>query len=221
MTAAKTTPIVAVDLESDPVASGFVRSLGRPETNMSGIWLDLPELAGKQIQFLRETVPGLSRLGVRWDDRVSGPQFTAAQTAARASAIGLHAVAVHAAGEADGAMKRLLAERPQAILVLTAPAIFGGLSRIAQLSIQHRIPSISPFSNYPATGGLMAYGPDFATLWQQVAAYVDRVLRGARIGDLPVERPSKFVLIVNLKTAEASRLSMPESLVLRADEVIK
>ena len=118
-------------------------------------------------------------------------------------------------------MKRLLTSRPQAIVLLTAPVVFASLHRIAELALQSRLPSISPFSPYPSSGGLMAYGPDFPAMWRQLASYVDRVLRGARAGDLPVERPSKFSLIVNLKTAKDIGIGLPQSLVLRADEVIR
>jgi putative ABC transport system substrate-binding protein len=221
MNVTKTIPIVGIDLESDPVASGFVKSLARPGANVSGIWMDLPELAGKQLQFLREIVPTLRRVGVVWDDRIGGPQFSQAQAAARVSHIRLHAVTLHHSAEADDAVKRLLVERPQAILLLTAPAIFQALPRIAELVRQRRLPSICPFSTYPASGGLIAYGPDFLALWRQTASYVDRILKGAKIGDLPVERPSKFVLIINLKTAKALGLTIPPSLLLRADQVIE
>jgi len=221
MNVTKTIPIVGIDLESDPVASGFVKSLARPGANVSGIWMDLPELAGKQLQFLREIVPTLRRVGVVWDERIGGPQFSQAQAAARASNISLHAVTLHHSAEADDAVKRLLVERPQAILVLTAPAIFQALPRLAELARQRRLPSICLFSTYPASGGLIAYGPDFAALWRQTATYVDRILKGAKIGDLPVERPSKFVLIINLKTAKTLGLTIPPALLLRADQVIE
>ena len=221
MNVTKTIPIVGIDLESDPVASGFVKSLARPGTNVSGIWMDLPELAGKQLQFLREIVPTLSRVGVVWDERIGEPQFSQAQAAARASNISLHAVTLHNSAEADDAVKRLLVERPQAILLLTAPAIFLALPRIAELARQRRLPSICLFSTYPASGGLIAYGPDFLALWRQTASYVDRILKGAKIGDLPVERPSKFVLIINLKTAKALGLTIPPSVLARADQVIE
>jgi putative ABC transport system substrate-binding protein len=221
MTATATIPIVGIDLESDPVASGFVTSLGRPGRNVSGIWLDQPELAGKQLQFLREVVPSLKRVGVLWDDRIGEPQLAAAQAAARAVDIRLHPVSLHAASDADEAMRRLQVERPQAILALTAPVIFIARVRIAELARTSRLPSISPFSTYPAAGGLMAYGPDFPAIWRQAAGYVDRILKGARAGELPVERPSRFELIVNLKTAKAIGLTVPQSVLWRADEVIR
>ena len=221
MRATTTVPIIGLDLESDPVATGFVKTLARPGGNVSGIWMDLPEIAGKQIQFLREVLPTLSRLGVIWDDRIGQPHFTEVQAVCRTMGIAVLAASLRAQAEVDGVVKRVVAERPQAILVMTAPVISNALPRIAELVLASRRPAISPFSTFPALGGLLAYGPDFPSMWRQAAHYVDRVLRGVRVGDLPVERPSKFSLIVNLKTAREIGVAVPPSLALRADEVIR
>ena len=221
MRATTTVPIVGIDLESDPVASGFVKTLARPGGNVSGIWMDVPEIAGKQIQFLREVLPTFTRLGVLWDDRINALQLDSAVTAGRALGIRVHPVALRAAGEIDTVMRRLLSERPQALLLMTSPVVFRVLARVGELCRESRLPSMCPFSDYPGAGGLMAYGPDFPSMWRQLGGYVDRVLRGARIGDLPVERPSKFTLVVNSKTAKALGLTLPQPLVLRADEVIQ
>ena len=221
MRATTTVPIVGIDLESDPVASGFVKTLARPGGNVSGIWMDVPEIAGKQIQFLREVLPTFTRLGVLWDDRINALQLDSAVTASRALGIRVHPAALRAAGEIDTVMKRLLAERPQALLLMTSPVVFRVLGRVGEVCRENRLPSMCPFSSYPGAGGLMAYGPDFPSMWRQLGGYVDRVLRGARIGDLPVERPSKFTLVVNSKTAKALGLTLPPPLVLRADEVIQ
>jgi putative ABC transport system substrate-binding protein len=183
--------------------------------------MDIPEMAGKQVQFLREMLPWLNRLGVIWDDQIGQPQFTELQVVSRTANITLLPAAVRRSTEIDGAVKRLVAERPQAIVVLTAPVIFLGLQRVAELAVQNRLPSIRLFSPYPQAGGLMAYGPDFPAMWRQLADYVNRVLRGARAGDIPVERPSKFSLTINLKTAKALGLTIPPSLLARADQVIE
>jgi putative ABC transport system substrate-binding protein len=220
MRATSRIPVIGIDLEADPVASGFVKTLARPGGNVTGIWMDLPELTGKQIQFLREVLPSLQRLGVLWDDRIGQLQFAEIEAIARRLGITLSPVALRQTTEIDGVLKRLVAERPQAVILLTAPVVFLSLRRIAEMTVRSRLPSISPFSPYPGAGGLMAYGPDFPAMWRQLGSYVDRVLRGARPGDLPVERPSKFSLIVNQKTARDMGLSLPESLILRADEVI-
>jgi putative tryptophan/tyrosine transport system substrate-binding protein len=214
-------PIVGIDLESDPVASGFVRSLSRPGANVTGIWLDLPELAGKQVDFLREVHPSLSRLAVLWDDRVAGPQIAHVQAAARAGNFEVFTAPVRRVLDVDEALKRLLGTRPQALLILTAPVVFQALPRIAALAREHRLPSMSPFSTYPSSGGLMAYGPDFAATWRQAAGYVHRILRGANAGELPVERPVKFELIINASTARVLGLTLPQSLLIRANAVIQ
>jgi putative tryptophan/tyrosine transport system substrate-binding protein len=221
MRATTTVPIVGIDLESDPVASGFVKTLARPGGNVSGIWMDVPEIAGKQIQFLREVLPTFTRLGVLWDDRINALQLDAAVTASRTLNIRVHPAALRAAGEIETVMKRLLAERPQALLLMTSPVVFRVMARVGELCRENRLPSMCPFSDYPGAGGLMAYGPDFPSMWRQLGGYIDRVLRGARIGALPVERPSKFTLVINLKTAKALGLTLPQPLVLRADEVIQ
>src|SRR5262249_9894839 len=221
MNITRSTPLVGIDLESDPVASGFVKSLAHPGLNVSGIWMDLPELAGKQLQFLREVVPKLSRLGVIRDDRVSAPQFTETQSAARAINVKVVSVSLRRAADAHEVMTRLIAERPDAVLILTSPVTFFALARIGEVARENRLPSITPFSTYPASGGLMAYGPSFPAIWKQAATYVHRVLKGTKIGDLPVERPARFELLINLKTAKALALTIPPSLLLRTDQVIE
>lgn len=118
-------------------------------------------------------------------------------------------------------MARLLAERPEAVLLLTAPVVYRVLARIAELLRKARLPSISPFSIYPSAGGFIAYGPDFPAMWRQLGGYVDRVLKGSWVGELPVERPSKFSLIVSLKAAKDIGIVLPRSLLLRADDVIQ
>jgi putative tryptophan/tyrosine transport system substrate-binding protein len=221
MRATSTVPIVGIDLESDPVTSGFVKTLARPGGNVSGIWMDVPEIAGKQLQFLREVLPTFTRLGVLSDDRVNKLQVEAATAAGRTLGISLHPAVLHAAAEIDAVMKRLQSERPQALLIMTSPVVFRVMARVGELARESRLPSISPFSGYPGAGGLMAYGPDFPSMWRQLGGYIDRVLKGAKIGDLPVERPSKFTLVINLKTAKALGLTLRQALVLRADEVIQ
>ena len=220
MRASTAIPILAVDLESDPVASGFVKTLARPGGNVTGIWMDLPEIAGKQVQFLREVLPSLNRLGVVWDDRIGQPQFAELQSISRTANMSLLTATLRQTTEIDEAMKHLLAKRPQAIVLLTAPVVFVSLPRIAQLARQSRVPSISPFSPYPGSGGLMAYGPTSCRCGASSSA-TSTACCAARAPLPPVERPSKFSLIVNLKTAKDIGLTIPQTLVLRADEVIQ
>ena len=217
----KRIPIVGIDLESDPVAAGFVKSLARPGGNVTGLWLDLPELAGKQIQFLRELVPGIAAAGVLWDDRIGLPQFNALQAAARSSKLTIHAAAVRSEADADAGVKRVVRDGAKAIIALTAPVIFMSRARIAELALTHRLPLLSLFTAFPEAGGLLAYGPSLAGMFRQAAGHVDRILRGAKPTDLPVERPTKFELVLNAKTAKALGIRIPASLLGRADRIIE
>ena len=151
----------------------------------------------------------MRRVAVVWDERVAGLQFTAMQTAARLLNIAAEPAALRHESEADDVIKRALPARPQAIFLLTSPIVLRAQGRIAQLAVQHGLPSVSGFSTFPDDGGLLAYGPDFPAMFEQIAGYVDRILRGAKPGDLPVERPAKFELRVNLRTAKALGLTIP------------
>jgi putative ABC transport system substrate-binding protein len=133
----------------------------------------------------------------------------------------LSPVAIHSAADVANAVERLLAQRPQALLVLSSPTVFVSLPRIAELARDHRLPSVCLFSNYADAGGLLSYGPDFSSMYRQLAGYVDRILKGARVGDLPIERPTKFELVINLKTAKALGLTIPQPVLQRADRVIE
>ena len=221
MSVTKTIPLIGIDLESDPVARGFVKSLARPGLNISGVWLDLPELAGTELQLLRDLSPAINRIAVLLDDQLGAPQLAAAQTAARSLNLALHPVSVRRVADIDDAWKQLLVDKPHAVLSLTAPVVFQSQNRIAELARLHRLPSICAFSTYAERGGLIAYGPDFPTMWRQTAVYVDRILRGAKVSELPIERPIKFALILNATIAKALGLTIPPSLLLRADQVIE
>jgi len=214
-------PVVGLDLESDPVASGFAASLARPGGNVTGIFLDLPELSGKQLQFLKETLPRLTRVAVLWEPENAEAQLRATEEAARAAGLTLSAFGVRHGEEVRPAVERLVRERAQALVVLTSPLLFNNREQIVELARKYRLPNISPFIRFPNAGGLMAYGPDMIEMYRRAATYVDKILRGATVGDLPVERPTKFELVINLKTAKALGLTIPPSLLGRADEVIQ
>ncbi len=216
-----TIPIIAIDLESDPVSGGLAVSLARPGGNVTGIFLDLPELAGKQIQLLRETLPTLTRLAVLFDERVGGTPLRAAGIAAQTIGVSLAPVPVRAAAELDQAIPRAMKSRPHALLVLTGPFFFSNLSRIAKSAQRHRLPTASIFPAMAEAGGLLGYGPNQSELFRQAARYVDKILKGARPADLPIERPSRFQLAVNLRTAKALGVTIPASLLQRADQVIE
>jgi putative tryptophan/tyrosine transport system substrate-binding protein len=217
----KTIPIVTIDLESDPVAKGWLASLARPGGNLTGVWMDFPDIAGKQLQMLKEAVPAIQRVTVVWDDRIGALQFGATQAAARVFDIVARSAPIRHEREAEEVVRHALTAKSQAIVMLTSPIVLRAQRRIAELAAQHRLPTVSGFSTFPDDGGLLAYGPSFPAMWHQVGGYVDRILRGAKPGDLPVERPAKFELVINLKTAKVLRLTIPPSLLARADQVIE
>jgi putative ABC transport system substrate-binding protein len=215
-------PVVAIDRESDPVDAGFVKSLARPGGNITGVFVDIPELAGKQLQFLRETLPGLTRVAVLGDPSINQAQFRAIEMVARAVGIGVTSLSVRRTEDIEPALSQAASDRMNAVLVLTGPVIFGNWRRIADLGVKHRLPSTSPSLIFPAYGGLMAYGPSDSEMYQRLLPlFVDRILKGASPSELPVERPTAFELVINLKTARALGLTPPPSLLQRADQVIE
>jgi putative ABC transport system substrate-binding protein len=216
----QTIPIVGYDLESDPIASGFAQSLGRPGRNITGIWLDIPEIAGKQLQFLQYVMPDLRRVAVLWDDRLDVP-FKAMETAARSEGISVRAAAMSDESQIESAIAQLLESRPQALFALTSPWVARAQGRIAELALLNRMPSMCGFTTIAPAGGLISYGPDYYVALRHAVGYLDRILKGAKPGDLPIERPTKFQLSLNLKTAKALGLTVPPTLLARADEVIE
>jgi putative ABC transport system substrate-binding protein len=207
--ATSTVPIVGVDLETDPMGVGWVKSLARPGGNLTGFFLDIPELGGKQLQFLAEAVPRLQRVAVLWDAQVGSSQFKATEGAARRVRLKIQSTIFKTA------------RHQQALVLLSSPLVFQHLKRLADLALQYHLPTISVFPQFADSGGLMGYGPDVTDLFRQAATYVDRILKGARPADLPIQRPAVFKLIVNVKTAKALGLTIPPSLLQRADEIIQ
>jgi putative tryptophan/tyrosine transport system substrate-binding protein len=220
--ATKTIPIVGVDLESDPVAKGWAASLTHPGGNFTGFVLDIPEMSGKQLQFLKEVKPDLRRVAVLGDPRVNELQSRTTEAAARGAGLTIQALSVRDVGEVPAAIAEAARERAGGLVVLTSPLVFNNLGRIVDAAVKHRLPAICPFSpTFADAGGLIAYGPDLPDFYRRAAGYVSRILKGAKPGDLPVQRPEKFQLVVNRKTARALKLTLPQSLVLRADRVIE
>jgi|tagenome__1003787_1003787.scaffolds.fasta_scaffold20950423_2 putative ABC transport system substrate-binding protein len=214
-------PIVALDLETDPVAAGLVASLARPGGNLTGIFFDFPEISAKWLQLLGEALPGLRRLAILYDPAVGVLQMTAIKAAAAPLGIELQMLEVN--GPADMAASFDAAQRngAQAIMALSSPIFGGNAERLADLAITHRIPGLSLFPEFARAGGLMAYGPDIADLYRQVGGIVGKVLDGRPPADLPIERPARIRLAINLKTATALGVTIPLPLLARADEVIE
>jgi putative tryptophan/tyrosine transport system substrate-binding protein len=215
-----TIPIVAIDLETDPVAKGFVASLARPGKNITGLFLDLPELNGKRLELLRELVPRLSRIAVLWDPSLDPAPLKAAEAAARTTSVVLHVASARRRADLDQAL-RAAQQYAGALMVIQSPMFDVYAKDIADLAVRYRLPSIAVFKRFAESGGLMSYGPDLEALFAQAANYVDRILKGAQAGDLPVERPARFDMVINMKTAKALGVTIPQSLLLRADRVIE
>jgi len=221
--ATRTIPTVMAFAVDDPVEEGWVASLARPGGNLTGVTLHAPELTGKRLELLKVVLPGMRRVGVLAWPRPGGlGQVRAAEAAARSMGLQTNVVEVREAAQYEGALEAVRRDGADALLVLSSSSFFAERQRIADLAIRHRLPLIAPFREVAEAGGLMAYGPNIVELWsQRVPVYVDRILKGARPADLPIEQPTRYELVVNLKTARALGLPMPPSFLLRADEVIE
>jgi len=219
--ATKRLPIVAIDLESDPVAAGFVRKLAQPGGNITGVFLDLPELSGKQLELVKEVIRPLSRVAVLGDPVLNAPQFQATEAAARALAIQAQLFELRVSKDVDAALEGASKRQANAVLLLSSPLVFHHRAEIGDLAVKRRLPAVSMFMEFAEAGGLMAYGPSLREAFRRCGAYVSRILKGANPGELPVERPTKFELVINAKTARALGLTIPESVRQRADQIIE
>jgi len=213
------TPIVALDLETDPVRSGLATSFARPGGNVTGLFMDQPALAGKWIELLREAAPTIERVGLLWDPGTGRDQLEIAQTAARAKGLETVVIEFSPVMNVDDALRGVGRGRPTGIVVLTSPrfprAIFAAAAQ------KHRLPSISFQANQAQAGVLMSYGPNREAYFPRVVVLADKILKGEKPGDIPLEQPTKFEFVINLKTAKAIGLTIPQSLLSRADEVIQ
>ena len=208
-------------MESDPVAKGYVKSLARPGGNVTGMFLDIPELAGKQVGLLREVLPRLSRIAIFGVPGLNALQFTATETALRAFAIESEIMEVRVPDDFVGAMEAARARHVEAGIVLSSPLVFASSKQISELALAKRLPLISLFGETAKNGGLLAYGPNIGEMFRRCGRYVAKILQGANPSDLPIQRPEKFDLVINLKTATALGFDMPTQLQQLADEVIE
>jgi putative tryptophan/tyrosine transport system substrate-binding protein len=220
--ATSTIPIVAVSI-SDPVGTGFVASLARPGGNVTGLTAINPDLSAKVVELLREIVPGMKHVGVVVNPANPGSavQMRGAEEAARALGLQFEVVAVRTPEEFARAFAQLSAHGAQGVLLLADPSLIEHRARIAELARNTRLPTAFQRRESVEAGGLLAYGANNNDQFRQAAFYVDRILKGAKPGDLPVQQPVKFELVVNLKTAKAIGLDVPPTLLTRADEVIE
>jgi putative ABC transport system substrate-binding protein len=219
--ATKAIPIVAVDLESDPVATGFATSLARPGKNVTGVFLDFPELSGKWIQLLRELVPKLSRIAAVWDPSTPANLLRGAETAARTLRVELFPLEALTSEDFAPAFRSAADKRVDALMVLSSPVFYSARPQIVAGAARHRLPTIMPFPEFADHGGLIAYGPNVPAMFRQAGEVMVKVLRGMRPGDIPLELPARFELSVNRKTAASLGLTVPHSLLVRADRVVE
>jgi putative ABC transport system substrate-binding protein len=219
--ATKTIPIVALDLETDPVGTGLVGSLARPGGNITGVFLDFPDFTAKWLELLTENNPKLSRVTILWDPATGRTQMKAVERAAGSLNIQLDVSEVRTASDFDEAFASASHRGAGAVLMLSSPLVGPNVQLLADLAIHHSLPAITLFPDFARAGGLLAYGPNLLDLYRQIGLMAGKVLQGAKPGELPIERPTKFELVLNLRTAKTLGISIPTSILLRADEVIE
>ena len=220
--ATSTIPIVMV-FGTDPVALRFVATLARPGGNITGLSLQAPEIAGKRLGLLREVAPAAARIAVLSDPGQPGivSDVREVESAARAWGVQVQVLEARSGGELDRAFAAIVRERADAVLMLESPTPVAYQARIAQLAAKHRLPTLSWSRSMTEAGCLMSYGADLSDLARRAAYFVDKILKGAKPGDLPVQQPTKFELVINMKTAKALGLTIPPALLLLADQVIE
>jgi putative ABC transport system substrate-binding protein len=223
--ATKTIPIVFTAV-GDPVTDGLVTSLGRPSGNATGLSALTPELVGKCLEQLKQAVPGVSRVAVlrqpgAFSERTEKDMQRGAEDAARALGVRLQVVEARGPENFGGAFADMTRARAGALTVLPSSMFFNERRRLVDLAAKNRLSAVYPRREFVDAGGLMSYGPSIADVFRRAATYVDKILKGAKPADLPVEQPTKYDLVINLKTAKALGLTIPPSLLLRADEVIQ
>jgi putative ABC transport system substrate-binding protein len=222
MHATSTIPIV-MGVSAAPVETGLVTSLARPGGNVTGLSIMAPEGGGKRLELLKDAVPQASRIAVLWNATFPGKalEWQATQAAAQAVGVTLHSVEVRRPDDFNDAFATIARERPDALIVFSEPLALAHKQRIVDFTTQHRLPMISETREFAEAGGLMTYGASLPALFHRAAYYVDRILKGKKPADLPVEQPWKFEFVINLKTAEALGLTLPPHLLAFANEIIR
>ncbi len=213
-------PIVALDLETDPMRAGLVRSLEHPRTNVTGVFLDQPALAGKWLELVRQTLPRASQINLLWDAS-SGPwQLAAAKGAAKRLGFEIDTLVVRDEGEFARGLADGMDSKPDALVLLSSPLVRARSVLIADFCVKNRLPAISPFGEFPRAGGLMSYGPNVRDFYLRAAVFVDKVLKGSRAGDQAISMPTQFEQLLNQRAAKALGLTLPPALLAGATEVI-
>jgi putative ABC transport system substrate-binding protein len=219
--ASPTIPIVAHDLEADPVASGLIASYASPGGRITGVFFDFPDFRTKWLELLREVMPALTQIGLLWDPVSGQAQLEALQVAAEQFHLKATVLKVTAAAELNDAFDAASREHVDALLILSSPLFGSRTSVLADLALRHKLPTVTLFPDFARAGGLIAYGPNLLDTYRPLGALLGKILQGGKAADLPVERPSKFELVVNAKTARELGIAIPTSILLRADEVIE
>ena len=220
--ATSTVPIVFAS-HADPIGSGHVLSLARPGTNATGLTIVMSESMAKSLELLKGAIPGLTRVAVILDPATPShvPALASVEATSRALGLRLQRMGIGSAPEIEGAFSAIVRERAGAVLILSTPLFMGVAKQLAAVALKHKLPTMFGPREHVDAGGLMSYSPDRADLYRRAAAYVDKILKGANPAGLPVQQASKFELVINLKTAKALGLTIPPSLLLRADQVIE
>ena len=220
--ATSTIPIVLI-ASADPVHAGLVASLARPGGNITGNAALTPELSGKQLELLREAMPRLSRVSVLWNSANPANTPVMRETVIVTTRLGmkLDLVDLRAPDQIEDALAAVVRHRADALLIMPESAFFAHATRINEVAIKHRFPTIALIREFTQRGSLMSYGPSIPDLVKRSAAFIDKILKGANPADLPIEQPTKFELVINMKTAKALGLTIPEPLLVRADELIQ
>jgi len=219
--ATQTIPIVGNDLESDPVDTGWAASLSHPGGNITGVFLAFPDFAAKWLELLRDTLPRLTRVTILWDPSTGIFQKQAIESAAKVSGVALRTIELHTPSDFDGAFDLAKREGVDALIILSSPLIGANVRKAAELATLHHLPAITLFPDFARAGGLIAYGPNLLGLYRDSGSMIAKVLQGRKPADLPIQRPTKFDLVVNLKTAKALGVTPSNALIALADEVIE
>ncbi|MGA8315405.1 MAG: ABC transporter substrate-binding protein [Bradyrhizobium sp.] len=214
-------PILTFDLEIDPVEAGLVSSLAHPGGNVTGMFLDFPEFGTTWLGLLKQAIPALASIVVLWDPSTSTVQTKAVIAAAQRLGVKVEILQVKTPAELGAVFEAASAHKPDGLLMLSSPIMGIYAKQCADLALAHHLPAISLFSAFTRAGGLMSYGPDVSDLYREVGVMAGKVLKGTKPADLPTERPSRFEMLVNLKTAKALNLDIPDTLLVRASEVIE
>lgn len=214
-------PIVAIDLVSDPVAAGFVASFAEPKGNVTGLFLDQPELTGKWLGFIKEVAPDAKRIAVLWDTNTGEDQVRAISEVAKAISVDLQVLKFRNATEMQIVLVTNLKDRPDGLVQLGSPLINELSSRVASSAAAYRIPAISMYRSFCENGGLMSYGPNLSIWSHRLAGYVATILKGAKPENVPVEKPTNFEFVVNLKVAKSLGIDVPPEILAAANNVIE